>query len=64
MKGYKVDTKKKKIELVDDGLPFPDYPPYQEPEGVDLNKIKEFLTKINSDKVKKLIEFAEQEGWI
>jgi len=47
MKGYKVDIKKKKIELVDDKLPFPDYLPYQEPEGVDLEKVKK-LIKIQS----------------
>jgi len=47
MKGYKVDVKKKKIEYVDDKLPFPDYPSHQEPEGVDLEKIKK-LIKIQS----------------
>jgi len=47
MKGYKVDVKKKKIELVDDRLPFPDYPPYEENEGVDLEKVKK-LIKIQS----------------
>ena len=47
MKGYKVDVKKKKIELVNDELPFPDYPPYEEDEGVDLEKVKK-LIKIQS----------------
>jgi len=53
MKGYKVDVKKKKIELVDDGLPFPDYPPYEESEGVDLEKVKKLIRmqSIDWDKV-------------
>jgi len=53
MKGYKVDVKKKKIELVDDKLPFPDYPPYEESEGVDLEKVKKLvkMQSVDWDKV-------------
>jgi len=53
MKGYKIDIKKKKAELVDDGLPFPDYPPYEEGEGADLEKVKKLLKiqSIDWDKV-------------
>jgi len=53
MKGYKVDVKKKKIELVDDKLPFPDYPPYEESEGVDLEKVRKLvkMQSIDWDKV-------------
>jgi len=49
MKGYKVDVKKKKTEFVDDSLPFPDYPPYEEPEGVDLEKVKKLVKIQNTD---------------
>jgi len=63
MKGYKVDVKKKKIELVDDKLPFPDYPPYEEPEGIDLEKVKKLVKmqsidwdKVDIEKEKKIQE--------
>ena len=53
MKGYKVDVKKKKIELVDDKLPFSDYPPYEESKGVDLEKVRKLIKmqSIDWDKV-------------
>lgn len=64
MKGYKVDVKKKKIELVDDKLPFPDYPSYQEPEGIDLSKIKQFLANLSPQEAKKIKEWAKSMGII
>ena len=53
MKGYKVDVKRKKVEFVNDKLPFPDYPPYEESEGVDLEKVKKLIKmqSIDWDKV-------------
>jgi len=63
MKGYKVDVRKKKIELVDDKLPFPDYPPYEESEGIYLEKVKKLikmqsidLDKVDIEKEKKIQE--------
>jgi len=53
MKGYKVDVKRKKVEFVNDKLPFPNYPPYEESEGVDLEKVKKLvkMQSIDWDKV-------------
>jgi len=53
MKGYKVDVKRKKVEFVNDKLPFPDYPPYEESEGVDLEKVKKLvkMQSVDWDKV-------------
>jgi len=64
MRGCKVNVKKKKIELVDDGLPFPNYPPYQESEGVDLNKVKQFLANLSPGEAKKIKEWAKSKGII
>lgn len=56
MKGYRADAKTKKVELVDDGLPFPVYPPYTEPEGVDLLEVKKLLEGNILDRLKALEE--------
>jgi len=64
MKGYKVDVKRKKIKIVEDNEPFPDYPPHQEAKGIDLNKVAQFINNIDPEEVKKLIDFAKKKGWI
>jgi len=48
----KVDVKKKKVEYVDDGLPFPTFPPIEEPIA------------INTSEAKKLLDYAKRMGWI
>jgi len=52
MKGIRIDVKTGKVEQVDDGLPFPVYPPVEEPAGVDL------------EEVRKLVKYAKARKWI
>jgi len=52
MKGVKYDVRTKKAEYVDDGLPFPSFPPLDGKVEVDLSDIK------------KIIDFAKSQGWI
>jgi len=53
MKGYKVDIRKRKTEYIEDDRPFPKYPPYEEPEGIDLEKVKKLIKmqSVDWDKV-------------
>jgi len=63
MKGYKVDIRKRKTEYIEDDRPFPKYPPYEESEGVDLEKVKKLVKmqsidwdKVDIEKEKKIQE--------
>jgi len=63
VKGIKVDIKRKKVEFVEDNEPFPDYPLYEESEGIDLEKVKKLLKiqsidwdKVDIEKEKKIQE--------
>jgi hypothetical protein len=52
LKGIKINCKTGEIENVEDGLPFPDYLPYQE------------LPKIDLEEVEKLLDYAKSKKWI
>jgi hypothetical protein len=56
MKGYKIDTKTGEIKLVEDKTPLPISPLYQEPKGIDFEKLKEVLVKKGIIKDKSEIE--------
>jgi hypothetical protein len=46
MKGYQVNIKTGKIELIEDEIPFPKYPSLKEPKKVDLEKVSLALKEI------------------
>ena len=52
MKGIRVDCSIREIEEIDDGLPMPEYPPYVEPEGLDLVEAAQKLEEIDALKVR------------
>jgi len=64
MKGYKVDIKTGKIEFVDDGLPSEKRASFAEPKMLDLEKVNDFLARIDIKKLEALLKYAEGKGWV
>jgi len=52
MKGIIVNCESGEVKLVEDDMPFPKFPPYIEPE------------RINLEDLKKLVKYAKTQGWI
>lgn len=57
MHGITVDCKTHIIKEVDNALPMPDHPPFDEPEGLDLVEAAKKLKEI--DKLEKRIKALE-----